>query len=95
MYCVARGHIGSLFVSPLVSCAFLFPGECVRRQFRRLRVCRVGGIRGLCIGTMMCVFLGVLCVVVFGSFLCSWVVGRIRVVLSVDNALSRLVLMRC
>ena len=40
--------------------------------------------------------LGVLCVVVLKGFLCSWVVGRIsRVVLSVDIASSRSLLMRC
>ena len=39
--------------------------------------------------------LGGLCVVVSVSFLCSWVVGRIRVVLSVDRARSSLLLMRC
>ena len=38
--------------------------------------------------------LGVLCVVCLGNFLCSWVVGRIRVVLSVDRASSLLMLMR-
>ena len=39
--------------------------------------------------------LGVLCVDVLESFLCSWDVGRIRVVLSVDRASSRLLLVRC
>jgi hypothetical protein len=34
-------------------------------------------------------------VVVLGSFLCSWFDGRVRVVLSVDIASSRLLLMRC
>ena len=34
-------------------------------------------------------------VVVLGSFLCSWVVGRSRVVLSVEIASSKLLLMRC
>jgi hypothetical protein len=37
----------------------------------------------------------VLCVVFLGSFLCSWVAGRIREVLSVDIASSTLLLMRC
>ncbi len=40
-----------------------------------------------------CIFF-VLYVIVLGSFLCSWVVGRIRVVLSVDRASSRLLLIR-
>ena len=40
-----------------------------------------------------CLFF-VLYVVGLGRFLCSWVVGRIKVVLSVDRASSRLLLMR-
>ena len=40
-----------------------------------------------------CIFL-VLYVTDLGSFLCSWVVGRIRVVLSVDRASSKLLLIR-
>jgi hypothetical protein len=42
----------------------------------------------------VCIFL-VLCVVVLGSFLCSWFVGRIRVVLSVDRASSKFLFMWC
>ena len=42
---------------------------------------------------------GCICCVLFvvglGSCLCSWVVGRVRVVLSVEIASSRLLLMRC
>jgi hypothetical protein len=38
--------------------------------------------------------LWLLCVVGLGSYLCSWVVKRIRVVLSVDRASSRLLLTR-
>ena len=40
-----------------------------------------------------CIFC-VLYVIDLGSFLCSWVVGRIRVVLSFDRASSRLLLIR-
>ncbi len=60
-----------------------------------LCVCRAVGLHGLCIGATMCVFCWVLCVVVLGSFLCSWVVERIRVVFCVDRASSRLLLTRC
>ena len=41
-----------------------------------------------------CIFF-VLHVVGLGSFLCSWVVGGVKVVLSIDIASSRLLLMRC
>ncbi len=40
-----------------------------------------------------CIFYG-LYVMALGSFLCSWVIGRIRVVMSVNRASSRLLLMR-
>ncbi len=42
------------------------------------------------VGSIFCV----LYVVGLGSYLCSWVVRRIRVVLSVDRASSKLLLMR-
>ena len=47
----------------------------------------------MCGSNVECIFC-VLYVKALGSFLCSWVVRRIRVVLSVDRASSKLLLMR-
>ena len=55
-------------------------------------VCRTVGLIGLCMKAMVGVFC-FLYVKGLGSFLCSWVAGRIRVVLSVDIASSKLMLM--
>ena len=42
------------------------------------------------VGYILCV----LYVMDLGSFLCSWIIGRNRMVMSVDRASSRLLLMR-
>jgi hypothetical protein len=95
VYCVARGHIGvPVCVAP---CFLVVPLSMLMRVVMvSYVVCLPSGrvswfMPGSHIG---CIFF-VLYVVGLGSFLCSWVVGRIKGVLSVDRASSRLLLMRC
>ena len=94
VFCVTRGHIGVLFM-----CSFLFLVVPLSRLMCEVIVLYVACLPiGRASWFMywshdVCV-LWVLCVMGLGIFLCYWVVGRVRVVLSVDRASSRMVLMR-
>jgi hypothetical protein len=78
----------------LVSWSFLCSCWFGRWWFRMLIVCQTVRLLGLCMGAMLGVFLFFFYVMGLGSFLCSWVVRRIGMVLSVDRASSILLLMR-
>ena len=98
-YGVIIVSLGVMYVSPVyvAHCFLVFP---LSRLMCEVMVSYVVGLASGRASWFMywshdgCIFF-FLYEVGLGSVLCSWFVGRVRVVLSVDIASSRMLLMRC